>query len=191
MKTRVGTPYYIAPEVLIGDYGPECDMWSVGVISYILLTGGPPFNSTRVQRILYKIVHESVKFDRDLWSNLSEEAFEFVQSVLRKDPAERLTPSQALKHPWIKQTMSEDNDIGGEVITNLIKFQNVDNLKKEIFMVMMNNMSQESKEKWNNYFEALDVDKDGLIKTSALLEKIDDFESDPQKRKKLKKLLEK
>ena len=56
MKTRVGTPYYIAPEVLIGEYGPECDMWSIGVIAYIMLAGYPPFHSSKVPKILDKIL---------------------------------------------------------------------------------------------------------------------------------------
>ena len=64
-----------------------------------------------------------------------------------------------------------------------MKCQSADTLKKEIFIILMNNMSATTKDKWNNYFEALDVDKEGLIKISVLLEKLDDFEWDPTRRK--------
>ena len=147
METRVGTPYYIAPEVLTGTYGPECDMWSIGVIAYILLVGCPPFHSSRVSKILHKIVNAPVRYDSDVWEKLSIEAFEFVSSVLVKDPKERLTPSQGLKHAWIRQKSSCDHEIKPSVIANLVKHQQVDSLKKEIFIILLNNMNNKSTEK--------------------------------------------
>ena len=176
MKTRVGTPYYIAPEVLIGEYGPECDMWSIGVIAYIMLAGYPPFHSSKVPKILDKIVHSPVKYDPEIWDKLSVESMEFVDKLLKKDPATRMKPAEALRHKWIKQSIDIDHEIGSNIIENLVKCQTTDTLKKEIFIILINNMSAATKQKWNNYFEALDVDKDGLIKISVILEKLEDFE---------------
>lgn len=183
MQTRVGTPYYIAPEILAGGYGPECDMWSVGVITYILLIGSPPFHSSRVSKILYKIMHHPLNYNNRIWEDLSPEAMEFVSKILVKDPKERIKPAEALKHAWIKQKIKTDNNINSNVIANLVKYQTEDTLKKEIFIILMNNMATNTRQKWNKYFEALDVDKDGLIKINVLIEKLDDFECDPHRRK--------
>ena len=119
MKTRVGTPYYIAPEVLMGEYGPECDMWSIGVITYIMLTGYPPFHSSKVPRILEKIVHSQVKYDTEVWDKLSVESMEFVSKLLKKNPKERMKPAEALKHKWIKLNIDIDHEIGSNVIEML------------------------------------------------------------------------
>lgn len=191
LTTRVGTPYYIAPEVLTDGYGLEADMWSIGVISYILLVGSPPFHSARVSKILYKIVNSPVRYDSEIWEKLSIEAFDFVSNILIKNPKERMKPAAGLKHDWIKQKISTDHEISSDVIANLVKYQNVDTLKREIFIILMNNMNSDTKVKWNKYFEALDVDQDGHIKINVLIENLDDFECNPGRRKKLKKLLEK
>ena len=171
MNTKVGTPYYIAPEVLLGEYGAEWDMWSIGVITYIMLAGYPPFHSAKISRILDKIVNNPVSFDPEIWDKLSIESLDFVDKLLNKNPQLRLKPSEALKHKWIQQAIEVDHDIGTDVIENLVKMQSPDALKKEIFIILMNSMSPDTKLKWSNYFKALDVDKDGLIKISVLIEK--------------------
>lgn len=96
-------------------------MWSIGVITYILLSGRPPFHSTRVSRILHKIVHYPVSFDEDVWNDLSFEAQQFVELALEKNPKERLKPSEGLKHKWIKQIVDNDNIIKPKIIRNLIE----------------------------------------------------------------------
>lgn len=158
-------------------------MWSIGVIAYIMLAGYPPFHSSKVPKILDKIVHSPVKYDHDIWDKLSVESMEFVDALLKKDPLTRMKPGEALKHKWIRQNIEIDHEIGSNIIENLVKCRTTDTLKKEIFIILMNNMSSTTKQKWNNYFEALDVDKDGLIKISVILEKLDDFECDPKRRK--------
>ena len=141
-----------------------------------MLAGYPPFHSLKVARILEKIVNNPVRFDPEIWDKLSIQSLEFVDKLLNKSPELRMKPNEALKHGWIQQTIEEDHDIGAEVIEDLVKVQSADTLKKEIFIVLMNNMSSDTRQKWDNYFKALDVDKDGLIKISVLIDKIDDFE---------------
>ena len=102
---KVGTPYYIAPEILGGEgYGPEIDMWSIGVIWYILLTGKPPFYAKKVESICNKIAFQEPSYDD--WDHLSKESKDFVKNLLIKNPSERMTPEQALKHPWINNEFS-------------------------------------------------------------------------------------
>ena len=100
MKSRVGTPYYIAPEVLHKDYTLACDMWSVGVIAYILLCGYPPFWGNRDQDIFKKIQRGAYSFDGMEWLSVSAVSKHFISQLLAP-PHKRLTAEQALQHPWI------------------------------------------------------------------------------------------
>ena len=72
MTTRVGTPYYIAPEVLQKNYGAKCDIWSIGVITYIILSGIPPFNGASDQEIMKKVKLGKFNFNDPVWKNISE-----------------------------------------------------------------------------------------------------------------------
>jgi calcium-dependent protein kinase len=74
MKTIVGTPYYVAPEVLKGDYDFECDVWSLGIIFYIMLCGYPPFDGENNREIFKNIMKAKVEFDDDSWEDISNDA---------------------------------------------------------------------------------------------------------------------
>ena len=101
MSTVVGTPYYIAPEVLRKKYDKSCDLWSVGVIAHILLCGYPPFNGTNNDRTHRCVLRGKYYFPQEDWGNVSAEATDFIARMLRADPKKRMTLEQALNHPWI------------------------------------------------------------------------------------------
>eukprot|EP00980_Cylindrotheca_fusiformis_P005411 scaffold1157_cov122-Cylindrotheca_fusiformis.AAC.3 len=103
MKTRVGSPYYVAPEVLNGAYTNKCDIWSVGVIAYLLLCGFPPFNGDSDGEILFTIKNANLSFPSPEWDDISPMAKDFVMALLDRDPSKRLSASEALKHPWISE----------------------------------------------------------------------------------------
>ncbi|XP_018472824.1 CDPK-related kinase 1 isoform X2 [Raphanus sativus] len=97
----VGSAYYVAPEVLHRTYGTEADMWSIGVIAYILLCGSRPFWA-RTESGIFRAVLKSVpNFEEAPWPSLSPEAVDFVKRLLNKDYRKRLTAAQALCHPWL------------------------------------------------------------------------------------------
>ncbi len=83
--------YYIAPEVIGKNYTASCDVWSCGVILYILLCGFPPFNGKTDDEIIEKIKAGNVKFDPKKWSNISEDAKEFIFKMIKLNPDERIT----------------------------------------------------------------------------------------------------
>lgn len=107
LKTMCGTPQYVAPEVLSNagpgkeGYNLACDLWSLGVIAYILLCGYPPFHEEKEISLYDQILTADFEFPRDPWVNISEEAKDFVEKLLVVDPSKRLTAEQALKHPFI------------------------------------------------------------------------------------------
>ncbi|KAK9082084.1 hypothetical protein Syun_031483 [Stephania yunnanensis] len=97
----VGSAYYVAPEVLNRAYGTEADMWSIGVIAYILLCGSRPFWAKTESGIFRAVVKMEPNFEEVPWPSLSSEARNFVKSLLTKDYRKRLTAAQALSHPWL------------------------------------------------------------------------------------------
>ncbi|KAK4725581.1 hypothetical protein R3W88_028360 [Solanum pinnatisectum] len=97
----VGSAYYVAPEVLHRSYGTEADMWSIGVIAYILLCGSRPFWARTESGIFRAILKTDPNFDESPWPSLSSDAVDFVKRLLNKDYRKRLTAAQALSHPWL------------------------------------------------------------------------------------------
>mmetsp|Transcript_5288 Transcript_5288/g.6156 ORF Transcript_5288/g.6156 Transcript_5288/m.6156 type:complete len:327 (+) Transcript_5288:171-1151(+) len=98
-----GTLVYVAPEVLRGiSYKTQPDMWSLGVITYIMLCGYPPFFDPEQDKLARKIVKGKYKFRHDDWSMISDEGKDFVRSLIKRNPKERMTAKQALEHPWIQ-----------------------------------------------------------------------------------------
>jgi calcium-dependent protein kinase len=86
MTTKLGTPYYVSPEVLEGHYDKSCDIWSVGVIVYIMLCGYPPFNAKNENLLFRKIKCCDFEFKDEDWKNISDEAKDFIMKCLQPDP---------------------------------------------------------------------------------------------------------
>lgn len=102
LTTQCGTPGYVAPEILLSKpYGKEVDMWSIGVIIFILLGGYPPFSDNNQSKLYKKIKTGQFEFHPDYWSSISNEAKDLIKKLLTVDPEKRFTADQALSHPWI------------------------------------------------------------------------------------------
>jgi len=123
LKTRAGTPYYISPEVLMGNYDVSCDLWSAGCILYILLCGYPPFYGDDNQEILAMVQKGVFDFDGEEWENVSADAKDLIKKLITK-PERRLTANEALQHRWIKNLATKKND------DQLLKKLNIGNMKK-------------------------------------------------------------
>lgn len=101
LKSKVGTAYYVPPEILIGEYSQKCDVWSVGIIICILLTGEPPFNGKNDLEIYNKIKNFEYYFS-EKWKYISDEAKDLVSHMLVPENI-RYDASEVLAHPWFKK----------------------------------------------------------------------------------------
>lgn len=101
----VGTPFYMAPEVLERCYGPEADVWSVGVVVFLMLAGRLPFDGATDRQIIKAVLDSDPDFGHPAWAGISAAAQDCVASMLVKDPARRATVAQLLSHPWLAGRM--------------------------------------------------------------------------------------
>ena len=101
MNTRAGTPYYISPEVLAGNYDVSCDMWSAGCMLYILLCGYPPFYGDNNQEILQMVSRGVFDYEGEEWDDIAAEAKDLIGKLITR-PERRLTASEALEHRWMR-----------------------------------------------------------------------------------------
>ncbi|KAK6944143.1 Protein kinase domain [Dillenia turbinata] len=160
----VGSPYYVAPEVLRKRYGPAADVWSVGVILYILLSGVPPFWAESEQEIFEEVLHGDLDFSSDPWPSISESAKDLVRKMLVRDLRKRLTAHEVLCHPWVKDHgAAPDKPLDSAVLSRLKQFSAMNKLKKMAFRVIAETLSEEEIAGLKEMFKMIDTDNSGQI----------------------------
>ena len=144
-----GTAYYVAPEVLVGKGEPKSDVWSVGVITYILLCGEPPFNG-RSDRDIFQAIHRGTdagfrkkKFQGRPWSHISKEAKDAIIKMCTRDPAKRPSAADMLAHKWITGEKARDTELTDEVVGKITQFSKMNKLKKVALLAIGKGMSAE------------------------------------------------
>ncbi|XP_059664752.1 calcium-dependent protein kinase 19-like isoform X2 [Cornus florida] len=160
----VGSAYYIAPEVLRRSYGKEIDIWSAGVILYILLCGVPPFWAETEKGIFNEILKGEIDFESQPWPSISSSAKDLVKKMLTLDPKTRLTSVQVLEHPWIREGgEASDKPIDSAVLSRMKQFRAMNKLKKLALKVIAENLSEEEIQGLKSMFTSMDTDKSGTI----------------------------
>ena len=122
----LGTPLYMAPELVCHQkYNEKVDIWSLGIITYQLLSGLTPFDANRMEDINNNIVNKEVSFKSTGWRNVSKAAKNFIQQCLMKNPKFRPSIDELFKHPWICDVPEEENEeaVALNIQENLIKYQ--------------------------------------------------------------------
>ncbi|KAF9595447.1 hypothetical protein IFM89_000365 [Coptis chinensis] len=160
----VGSPYYVAPEILRKRYGPEADVWSAGVILYILLSGVPPFWAESEQGIFEQVLHGDLDFSSDPWPSISESAKDLVRRMLVRDPRRRLTAHEVLCHPWVQiNGVAPDKPLDSAVLSRLKQFSAMNKIKKMALRVIAESLSEDEIAGLKELFKMIDTDNSGHI----------------------------
>ncbi|KAI5595186.1 hypothetical protein BDE02_03G121200 [Populus trichocarpa] len=162
-KDLVGSAYYVAPEVLRRNYGAEVDIWSAGVILYILLSGVPPFWGDTEQVIFDSILRGHIDFSSDPWPSISSSAKDLVKQMVRADPKERISAVEVLNHPWMREDGASDKPLDIAVLTRMKQFRAMNKLKKVALKVIAENLSEEEIMGLKEMFKSMDTDNNGTI----------------------------
>lgn len=160
MKTKAGTSYYVAPEVLLGEYNEKCDIWSAGVILYILLCGYPPFGGANDWEILLAVKRGKYSFKGMEWKYVSEHAKDLIKKMLC--PVDkRLSAQDVLNHPWFEKT---SNDVKGEInLSKLKDYVKSNRLKKVVLNYIVTQTDESEIKDLIKLFNKLDVNGDGEL----------------------------
>ncbi|KAJ9559118.1 hypothetical protein OSB04_013732 [Centaurea solstitialis] len=167
----VGSPYYVAPEVLLKKYGPEADIWSSGVILYILLCGVPPFWADAEEDIFEEVLHGKLDFDVEPWPDISESAKDLIRKMLVRDPKKRITAHEVLCHPWISvDGVAPDKPLDSAIFARLTRFSAMNKFKKMALRVIAAKLSEEEISGLKRMFKMIDKDNSGCITFEELKE---------------------
>lgn len=167
MEERYGTPYYIAPDVLNKSYNEKCDIWSLGVILYILLVGYPPFNGSDDKKIIDAVKKGKYTLDEPEWDDVSEEAVDLVKKCLTYDPDKRISASDALDHAWFKKFAKADKvkkSLASRALGNLRSFRAEQKLKQAtLAYIVQQCLTKEETDKMEEIFASMDKNNDGML----------------------------
>ena len=166
-----GSAYYVAPEVLAGEYNEKCDIWSTGVIMFILLTGRPPYNGRDENMILDQVKNTPLQIQKKDWPNLSQDAVDFLQNLLVVSPKSRFSARKALEHQWIKTFREkQDHPNLAESLAELSTFTSSSNLKNAVHVFLATQaISHEELKTLKEDFLTIDTNGDGKISKNELL----------------------
>ena len=180
LTKKTGTSFYIAPEVLRGKYNEKCDIWSCGIIMYILLSGGPPFNGTTNNEIFCAILDEPLKFkEKKIWEFLSKESVKIIKNMLQKNPDRRPSAEELINNPWFSQNKlnysPRFNQTNGEdvkvisVIDNIKTFRAEKKLQQAVYSFIIHNLETNKEIMFlKKLFISIDKDFDGKISKDEL-----------------------
>eukprot|EP00559_Dactyliosolen_fragilissimus_P001889 CAMPEP_0184864870 /NCGR_PEP_ID=MMETSP0580-20130426/16155_1 /TAXON_ID=1118495 /ORGANISM="Dactyliosolen fragilissimus" /LENGTH=1062 /DNA_ID=CAMNT_0027363801 /DNA_START=83 /DNA_END=3271 /DNA_ORIENTATION=+ len=174
----VGTPYTVAPEVIRGNYDERCDVWAIGVIAFLLLSGDPPFGGCggpeSLAQVRENILKGSFRFEPiEIWSNVSQSARDFIRKLLVTDPRHRPTARECQKLDWLqnwahKNLKMEDNKLNPNVVKALVNFKEYSDMRKLLCEVLSFTLMPDQITDLRKEFEKLDTDDSGEISLKGL-----------------------
>ena len=171
---RIGTPYYMAPEVIQGKYDSKCDVWSCGVVLYILLSGRPPFPGKSESEIFAHIQAGPPSFAESSWKHVSKAAKSLLKDMLKPDPRDRPTAYEVLRHPWVilkAHNVDYTKPLAEKAFACLKSFNASNKLQQAILIFIANNLlSAEERKYAMQLFRGTDRDGSGLISKEELQE---------------------
>ena len=190
LKAMFGTCYYMAPEVLNREYNEKCDIWSCGVILFIMLSGKPPFNGKNDSEILAKIKKGVFSFPAHEWSHVSPEAKDLIQSMINCDPETRFSAEQALNHCWFT-TNTQRNAPLPSIVSNLTQFRASQKLQHAVLTFISSQLiSKKELSLLAQNFKLMDKNGDGKLSKEELIEEFSKTMSKVQASDEVNRILE-
>jgi calcium-dependent protein kinase len=195
LQSIVGSPYYVAPEVFDGAYGKECDIWSLGIILHILISGTMPFAGENQYEIIegIKSGEKELTFEGSAWQGKGEEVKDLLRKLLQVDRTQRLTASEALRHEWFlerrERKRSATSAVNGEngatsnggvvkkggrgkvdvgIIERLRKYRGSSGLQKAVMNVLVKRLNEGDIRELRKGFKKIDSGQTGLISAEDL-----------------------
>eukprot|EP00826_Nyctotherus_ovalis_P052798 TRINITY_DN6763_c0_g1_i6.p1 TRINITY_DN6763_c0_g1~~TRINITY_DN6763_c0_g1_i6.p1 ORF type:complete len:573 (+),score=137.58 TRINITY_DN6763_c0_g1_i6:94-1719(+) len=173
ISETLGTPYYIAPEVINGEYNEKCDVWSIGVIMFILLSGSPPFNGENDDEILESVKKGNYLLQGKAWESISRNAKDLLRKMLTYDPKKRISAADAYQHEWFegKEKNTLQPEKVRELVSNISHFYSIGKLQQAAMMFITTQlMTRKEKENLTAIFLSLDKNGDGALTREELTE---------------------
>lgn len=175
LSTPVGTPYYVAPEVLGGAYDAKCDVWAIGVIAYMLVSGSPPFYGTSDAETLRAVQEGVVLFNQKHFRGVNDSAKNFISECLTKNPLDRPSAEEALRHEWFKTLADNKEPVSLNIIDRLRGFEKKSALHRLCMEVVAHSMTTEQIRNLRKEFKTLDTEGSGEISYEALKQVMRNF----------------
>ena len=166
---KIGTPMFIAPEVLKRNYSKECDVWSLGVMTYFMLFGSGPFISSSQEMLFDEIRHFRPSFSKQKRQKISPEAIDLVSEMMTVNPSRRISVEKALKHPWISK-FQERAQVPYEIWNSLVSCKKSFALVEETKKSICKYLPTFRLKKYTRAFNALDKSKKGFVSSQDLKE---------------------
>lgn len=173
LQKSLGTIDYVAPEVLDGEYNEKCDLWSIGVICYELLTGTSPFHASTIDETMGKIFDGVLLFDDSVWMNISSSAITFIKALVKEDVDARLSAEQALDHKWMREESAEVGTPSSQrlqtnkrlLLTNMLNFSQYRKIKQTALLSVALGISEDhiQQEMAAEVFHSIDHSKKGSL----------------------------
>ena len=190
MTSFVGTPHYISPEVLKGKYNQKCDIWSAGIILYVLLSGSFPFDGDTDKDIYKAILKKKYEFPKEEWKNISNEAKDLISHMLC-DEDKRYTAEMVLNHPWLnKMAPNAKGTISHLNVKHLENYKNNCNFKKFILTYIATRLKEKDIKHLKEIFHEMDVNKDGTLTFEEIKKCLMKLNSEKDKDDELLKIFE-
>lgn len=178
LASRSGTPAYMAPELVMQSYDEKADVWSVGMLTYQLLTGRFPFwedvRSQTLTDVWRAIMTQDIRWDAPELQQLSPSAVSFLRHLLQRDPKTRPSAQQALEHPWVRESGAATNlPLSGSVVQRLQRFSTYGHLKQVVLRMIVEDMEKEASTRkyitdLKELFVELDTDHSGSVSLDEL-----------------------
>jgi calcium-dependent protein kinase len=170
-----GTPYYIAPDVLAGKYNMKCDIWSAGVVLYLIITGEPPFNGSNDNEIFKKIREKSFSLTGPQWENISDDCKDLINHMLC-DQDNRYSAEQVLNHIWVTNLAPNSKEVILSLnVDSLQNYKHINKFKKAVLTFIASRLREDEIQTLKDIFTAIDKNSDGKLTLEEIKEGMSSF----------------